>query len=171
MLRCVVATAIACAAAVQSTKHPRPSEILHDVQTIGAKATLNELYRDDETWIGILRGIAGGTPEWLAVAEALRPVADAHPAEALAGAVGEALGRNARLILSHAAGPFFLSDVCGAPDVDDDRFDKLPAALSELNRRVRGVERVQDPALAQVRTDCLNSLHEGEAKLREFFRK
>jgi len=167
----IFGTALVVAAPAQSTQHPRPGEILQEVQAIGAKATLEELYRDDDKWSTLLRGIAGGTPEWFAVAEALRAASDAHVTEALTHAVGEALGRNAQLILSHARGPFFLSEVCGSPDVDDERFDKLPTALAELNRRIRGVERVQDPGLGQMRADCLNSLHGGETGLRHFFGK
>src|SRR4029453_6438937 len=155
----------------QTARRPRPSEILRDVQAVGAKATLNELYRDDEKWTTLLRGIAGGTAEWFAVAEALRPVADAHPAEALEAAVGEALRTNAQMVLSHATGPFFLAAVCKSPDVDDERFDSLRTAVAELNRRVRGVERVEDPALAQVRTDCLNALRGSETELRRYFEK
>jgi len=85
--------------------------------------------------------------------------------------VGEALRTNAQLILSHATGPFLLAAVCKSPDVDDERFDSLPTALAELNRRVRGVERVEDPALAHVRTDCLNALRESETELRRYFGK
>lgn len=155
----------------QTPRRPRPSDILRDVQAVGAKATLNELYRDDEKWVTLLRGIGGGTAEWFAVAEVLRPAADAHTAEALEAAVGEALRTNAQLILSRATGPYFLASVCKAPDVDDERFDSLRTALAELNRRVRGVERVDDPALAQVRTDCLNALRGSETELRRYFEK
>ena len=168
---CVTSSTVQAAVGGQTARRPRPSDILHDVRTIGAKATLNELYRDDEKWSTLLRGIGGGTAEWFAVAEALRPVTDAHPSEALEAAVGEALGTNAQLILSHATGPFFLATVCKSPDVDDERFDSLRTALTELNRRIRGVERVQDPALAQVRTDCLTALRGSESELRRYFEK
>ena len=169
---CVTTSTIHAAGGVgQTSRRPRPSEILRDVQAVGARATLNELYRDDEKWTTLLRGIAGGTAEWFAVAEALRPAADAHPAEALESAVGEALRTNAQMVLSHAAGPFFLAAVCKSPDVDDERFDSLRTAVAELNRRVRGVERVEDPALAQVRTDCLNALRGSETELRRYFEK
>ena len=169
---CVTISSVQAAGGVgQTARRPRPSEILRDVQAVGAKATLNELYRDDEKWTTMLRGIAGGTAEWFAVAEALRPVADAHPSEALEAAVGEALRTNAQLILSHATGPFFLAAVCKSPDVDDERFDSLRTALAELNRRIRGVERVEDPALAHVRTDCLEALRGSETELRRYFEK
>jgi len=89
----------------------------------------------------------------------------------LEAAVGEALRTNAQLILSHATGPFFLAAVCKSPDVDDERFDSLRTALAELNRRIRGVERVEDPALAHVRTDCLEALRGSETELRRYFEK
>ena len=164
-------TVQAAAGASQTARRPRPSEILHDMQEVGPKATLNELYRDDEKWSTMLRGIAGGTAEWFAVAEALRPAADAHTAEALEAVVGEALRTNAQLILSNATGPFFLGTVCKSPDLGDERFNSLPTALAELNRRVRGVERVQDSTLALVRTDCLILLRGSETELRRYFEK
>jgi hypothetical protein len=149
----------------------RPGDLLKDIRAIGAKATLNELYRDDTQWTALLRGIASGVAEWFAVAEALRPAADAHVSEALDAAFGEALGTNAQLVLSNATGPFFLSATCTSPDVDDERFDTLRTALAELNRRIRGVERVKDPELALVRTDCLDMLRGSEPQLRRFFGK
>src|SRR5512132_3437544 len=161
-----VVAAIAVGSAQVST---RPAEILHEIQTFGARATLNALYRDDDQWTAVLRGIGGGMPEWIAVAEALKRVADAHPSESLDAAMGEALGRNAQLVLSHSAGPFALSSVCAGPDVDDERFDTLAKALAELNRRIRGVERVNDPVLARVRGDCVTALRESEGDLRRFF--
>ena len=146
-----------------------PAEILRDVQAIGARATLNALYRNDEQWATVLRGIASGTPQWIDVAEALRRASDAHSSDALDGAVAEALGTNARSVLSRATGPFVLSAICGAPDLHDERFDTLREALAELNRRIRGVERVQDPLLAALRKDCLDSLRASEPDLRHYF--
>jgi hypothetical protein len=166
MLSLIVSTVVAVTVG-QGT--PRPAAILGDVRSVGAKTTLIELYRDETRWLVVLRGIAGGTSEWFAVAEALRPVSDGHQAEALDAAVGEALARNAGLILSRATGPFFLSAICGAPDVDDSRFDKYDKAVAELNRRIRGVERTSDPALATLRNDCLSALRQSERELRRFF--
>lgn len=166
MLFLIVSTFVAVAVGQGA---PRPAEIVRDVRSIGAKTTLIELYRDETRWLVVLRGIAGGTSDWFAAAEALRPASDGHQAEALDAAVGEGLARNAGLILSRAAGPFVLSAICRAPDVHDPRFGKYDKAVVELNRRIRGVERVDDPALAGVRNDCLSALRESERELRRFF--
>jgi hypothetical protein len=83
--------------------------------------------------------------------------------------VGEALGTNPELVLARATGPFFPSNVCQAPDVDDPRFDGIELALAELNRRIAAVRRVTDPGLAMVRDDCVSSLANSEQGLREFF--
>ena len=168
LLVCGAAVGVATGVAAGQSIN-RPNAILHDVETLGAKTTLNELYRDGKQWKAVLRGIASGTSEWFAVAEALWPASDAQLSEALIAAVGEALGSNARLILLHATGPVFVSEVCRAAELDDERFNTLAKALGELNRRIKGLRRVSDPGLAEVREDCLRSLRQSEAEVRQYF--
>ena len=164
-----IAMVASASAAEQIAKRPQSGEIQHEIRSVGAKAALNALYRDDAQWTAVLRGIASGDADWLSVGEALRRVSDAHLSEQLDAAVGEALGKNAQLVLSRATGPFELSSVCSSPDIDDERFDTFRTALAELNRRISGVERVTDATLARVRTDCLASLRASEPGLRRFF--
>jgi hypothetical protein len=133
---------------------------------------LQALYSDPEAWVSALGGIATGTPDWLRVAELLRPASDAGASEQLA--VGEALGSNPSTVLSwlvaqqvpnHYEVPF----VCGGLDVDDDRFNGFELALAEVNRRIRAVEQVTEPALQPVRDQCLTELRESPGHLRRFF--
>jgi hypothetical protein len=143
--------------------------VLHEIESQGAARTLQARYADPPAWASVLRNVGSGAPEWFQVAEALRSVSDAGASEELDCAVGEALGANPGLVLGHATGPFFVSEVCSAPDVDDERFGSLQLALAELNRRIAAVQNVAEPGLTLVRDDCLSSLVQSEHGLRRFF--
>jgi hypothetical protein len=145
--------------------------VQHQIAADGAKATVKSLYSNPTAWQSLLRHISTGAPRWFDVGEALRPGSDAGASNELIAAVAESMGSNPALVLSHATGPFYLSDLCGAPDVDDHRFGSLKLALSELNRRIAAVEQVSRPELTAVRRDCLGSLRRSESDLRRYFER
>jgi hypothetical protein len=174
MMSCVqmalALTLAICACAPRGADEgPTAATLRNAIESNGAAVALKALYGDPASWAFVLRRISSGDSEWFDVAESLRRVSDAGTSEQLDHAAGEALGTNPALILGRATGPFHLSDLCEAPDHDDQRFETLERALSELDRRISALERLGDPGLSLVRDDCLASLRGAEQELRRFF--
>ena len=114
---------LAASASASGATSITPNTISQQISTLGAKAALQAIYDNKTTWAQLLAGIASGTKDWLLIADQLRRVSDAGTSEQLGLAVGEALERRPENVLSLGIAEFGVETVCGAPDVDDVRFD------------------------------------------------
>lgn len=112
--------------------------------------------------------IGTGEPEWLRVAQRLRPGSDAASGEILCMAVQEALPKNASGVLSLVhQGAFSVENACamyGFGQIEDER--PVSVLLGLVDLRVRAVESVRDAELALERDACLQALR----KLRELLK-
>jgi hypothetical protein len=152
-------------AAIAKPLTPARAERLID--SIGPNAVAERIFASDEESERLLRGVAMGTEPWLRVVMKLAPALDAHPAEAVRTALGAALKRRPRRILSVGEHVFSVGGICGPPDVDD--YEHLAPALAELRSRQAAVRAVHDKALVRQRETCLAHLATAEKHLRAFF--
>src|SRR5262245_44994180 len=91
-------------------------ELLQRVEDQGAREVVRALYAQDYEWESVLRAIAGGGEQWIRVAVALRPGADAGAGEMLTLAVGESLEHSPEAALRLAGPAFGLLAICGGVD-------------------------------------------------------
>ncbi len=142
--------------------------ILKEVSFRGAKKEVQRLYSKDSLWQAVLKGIASGSEEWLTVAVSLKPSTDAGSSEALDLAIGEALEQNANLVLKRFGSS---KSICGAPDIDDPKYDTYEKALSAVQLRIGKVQAINDVGIKFQRDSCLDSLKESVTGLQNFFGK
>jgi hypothetical protein len=130
----------------------------------GARRTVRLLWgngNEPSRWHTVGRGIARGGDAWLAVAARLSPGTDAGSSDDFAAAVQDA-------VVTNAAGALRLLTriPMGAGACADNGFETPPAQASAYYAAaIHAVEAVHDPALASIKTQCLASLHEGQAAL------
>jgi len=146
-----------------------PTDVIDMIKSKGTDAALRSLYQDESRWLELLRGIATGKTQWLAVATKLRPASDAGASEQLALAVGEALANRAGNVLSIAVPGFTISSVCSGPDVDDKRFDSYRLAMAAIEKRERRVRAVKNERLAAIRDRCLTELEQAKLGVASFY--
>ena len=143
-----------------AVSHGEPAEaVLQDIARRGPEAVLRQVYQDDRRWQQVLAGIAGGSREWLEVAQRLKRVAR-EPAEELTVAVARALESEPAHALSILGDAFDADDVCSLNTLEESLGRDYAAALRTVERRRQAVARVSDAALAGPRDDCLGFLDE-----------
>jgi hypothetical protein len=133
--------------------------VLQDISRRGPEAVLRQVYQDDRRWQHVLAGIAGGSREWLEVAERLKRVAR-EPAEELTVAVARALETEPAHALAILGDAFDADDVCSLNTLEESLGRDYAVALRTVERRREAVARVADPALLKQRDDCLGFLDE-----------
>jgi hypothetical protein len=164
----ILFVAIFLATSQPATAKLIPSEIQGRIAHEGAEKTLSSIYEAQSQWSQLLAGVATGRREWLAVAARLRKVSDAGASEQLDLAVGEALEHRPKNVLSIAI-PVFGIKVCGAPDVDDSRYDSYALSLAAIKRRKELVADVTDPSFKRPRERCLSELDNAKHDIARFY--
>jgi hypothetical protein len=147
--------AASCAwAAPTFPKQPTPAEVSQSIVQNGARATVSALF-DQNRWDYVAGRIGEGEAGWVALAPKLAPGADAGTAEDLPIELAFALPLNPAAVLAAVhTGAFDVSDVCGAPFIEDTVKD-IPGYL---RRATAAVTKVADPSLAATRAACLQAL-------------
>jgi DNA-directed RNA polymerase subunit L len=144
-------------------------DIEKEIKKSGPKEVCASLYEDVNKWYELQGNIASGNQEWLKIAGSLRAGSDAEASEMLSLSVGEALEHNPEDVFKHTLGSFTTSEICGAPDVEDVRYDSHERSIEAINRRVLKVSSVQDVNLLDERIECLQRLAEAREGLAELF--
>ena len=145
-------------------------DLMQRVESEGAREVVRALYDRESDWSAVLRAIAGGDEQWMRVAVALRPGADAGASEMLTFAVGESLEHSPEPAL-RLAGPLFgLAAICGAVDIDDPRYASLEKSSEAVDRRQQRVASVSEAALANDRDRCIAFLEGSKDALVRFFK-
>ena len=135
-------------------RHPTPAQVEARLARYGAQATVTALF-DQHRWDYVAGRIGDGGAAWVALAVKLAPGADAGTAEDLPISLAFALPLDAPAVLAAIqGGQFDVGDVCGAPFIEGTVRD-VPAYL---RRATAAVTRVSDPALADTRAACLQTL-------------
>ncbi len=143
-----------------------PPTILREINIMGPKREVERLWESDSLWLIILKAISNGSAEWLDVADALRPGSDAGSSEELSFAIGDALEYNAEDILKRYG---MNKNVCGAPDIDDPKYNTYAKAVRAINIRIQKIQAVTDIKLNESKDSCLGSLNESLPGLQRFF--
>jgi hypothetical protein len=139
-----------------------PEALLAEIERLGARAVVNELYEDDTRWDAVKAGIASGNKVWLEVARRLKREAETSgPGQDLTEAVASALERAPARVLAVLDGQAFdADDVCSLNTLEDSLGPEFGAALRTVERRERAVASVADPSVAARKRDCLGFLRE-----------
>lgn len=140
-------------AAPAPVRAPDPKLLLRQIKAQGAKAVLDTLRA--EQWPLMLKDIEGGDATWLDVAVAFDGTADADLAGSLTLAVGVALAKAPRKVLSILGGGMPVDAVCGFPDLGDPRTDTQEKVIQYLDARARAIRKLGGKVDPQVREDCL----------------
>lgn len=139
-----------------------PEALLAEVDRLGARAVVSELYEDDTRWDAVKAGVASGRKAWLEVARRLKREAETSgPGQDLTEAVASALERAPARVLSVLDGQSFdADDVCSLNTIEDSLGPEFGAALRTVERRERAVASVADRSVAGRKRDCLGFLRE-----------
>jgi len=150
----------ASGAAMRGTNSPSglpyplvPSELIKQIDRRGPRGVIRELFDRDEDWSDVLRNVARGEPGWLEVAARLQEGSDAHAGEELVEAVRSALTESPERVLELCRKSFPLNEICGAPVFGVDVV-RLEQEIADLNRKIRALDRINSPDLAEERDKC-----------------
>ncbi len=149
--------------------HNDPQAILNEVNAKGASSVVSELYKDLNAWYSVLRNIATGEKEWLRVAIALQPGAQAGSYNMLQVRLGEALEHNPENVLIMTAYKYVTPFICGGPDIDDKRYGTYELAMEAIKRRQEKVRAITNPKLKEICDDCLKSLEQSKTNMARFY--
>lgn len=145
------------------------NSVVSAIAKSGAKTILDHLYEDQRQWNALLAAIATGQEDWLRIAKKLRRVSDAGAREQLELAAGEALEHRPASVLSIIAADFGIASICGAPHVDDSRFDSYELSIKTIERRQELLRTIRDPRLRSQRDACLSTLEEAKKHIARFY--
>lgn len=139
-----------------------PEALLGEIDRLGARAVVSELYEDDARWNAVRAGVASGARAWLEVARRLKQEAETSgPGQDLTEAVASALERAPARVLAVLDGQSFdADDVCSLNTIEDSLGSEFGAALRTVERRERAVAAVADRSVAARKKDCLGFLRE-----------
>jgi hypothetical protein len=139
-----------------------PEALLEEIDRLGARTVVSELYEDDQRWNAVRSGVASGAKAWLEVARRLKREAETSgPGQDLTEAVASALERAPGRVLAVLDGESFdPDDVCSLNTIEDSLGSDFHAALRTVERRERAVGSVAERALAVRKRDCLGFLRE-----------
>ena len=159
-----VAPLLLAALSTRATAAPpgSPEALLEEINRLGARAVVTELYEDDQRWDAVRSGVASGSRAWLEVARRLKREAETSgPGQDLTEAVASALERSPGHVLAVLDGQSFdADDVCSLNTIEDSLGSDFHAALRTVERRERAVASVTDRAVEARKRDCLGFLHE-----------
>jgi hypothetical protein len=163
------AAMVLAGASLAATSPVTLREVCDSIASVGARVTLQHLYKNKDQWVGLLAGIATGEPGWLNTAKQLRAVSDAGATEQIDLAAGEALEHRPADVLSLIVDDFGITHVCGGADVDDARFDSYESSMAAIQRREEMLRAVREDTLRQKRDACLAELDRAKADVARFY--
>jgi len=142
-----------------------PARIAADIQSQGAKVVVDRLWNAPTAdrarptrWDVVIDEIWKGEPDWIALAPKLAPGTDAGTAESLGIGLAHALPVAPAAVLaafeSTSGDAVGIERVCSAPFIEDTVKD-VPAYLRAARK---AVQRVDSPALALAKAQCLTAL-------------
>ena len=131
-----------------------PESILSQIEKKGATQVVQDLYDDGKAWSIVLQQIGTGKPEWINVANKLRPGTDAGSSSMLDVAMFIALENSPALVLETCN--FDLEFVCSANFLID--YPLNEEALKMIERRKISLSKITDSSLYVKRDSCITGL-------------
>ena len=137
----------------------------HRIASNGAETVLRELLANQQAWNATLLNMDSGDQAWLEVASLLARAArslpgetDPPPFDMIQMAVGEALQWSPGNVLAMDEKVFALRELCGVKGLYNWRLLTRDLALTAVDRRVQALSAVEEPGLADARSQCLDFL-------------
>lgn len=136
-----------------------PARVLADIALHGPSKVVQKLYEPGGRWSSVMAKIAEGRDDWLKVAVALRPGTDGGASEELNETIFLALGAAPEAVLDLLKQRKFATEfVCSSNIAVDYSVDESRRFIEE---RLKALERVTKPSLAEIRTQCEQGLRNG----------
>ena len=133
-------------------------------------AVVQDLFQHPDRWTAIQRRMESADANSVQFGVDMLHHADAGAREMLANSLAGALDRAPELMLTFAKSKqLSTSDICIAPDVDDDRYATLDRAMTALKRRILAVGSVSAPDLHSYKVACLQHLEVAGKEIIRFF--
>jgi hypothetical protein len=144
-------------------------KLIEQVNSEGAVIVINSLYSDDEVWQLCLDNIATANHKWIQLAVLLRPHSDAGISNMLDSAIGEAIEISPEKVFQLTQNVFKLNQICGSPDIDNNKYSTYEKAEATVERRIESVKKVDNKALIKLRDGCIKELETSIPKLKHYF--
>jgi hypothetical protein len=121
----------------------------------GAHAVVSQLTAGNgASWRGVIAHIETGQPDWLAVARALHPGADAANGEDLTSSVAKALRNNPAAVLNFIGADFPIESVCAVPLIEP-----TYAQFARWKREsLAALARIKEASLSEKARQCRGEL-------------
>jgi hypothetical protein len=146
--------------------------IIERISKDGADKVVRELSENGnffDIWLWIMNKISSGEDKWLHVAVALWPGTDGAATETLFLALGEALVKAPKKVLTLFSDDFSIKGICSFPDVNDPRFDTKSENLKELEKRRKSLLSISDRKIESAQEQCLKCLEKSRREVSEWF--
>lgn len=149
--------------------YSQPDTLISVIKARGGKAVVLELIKNWNVWDSICDKVATGDQAWLKAAVALQPGADAGASEMPDLALGEALENNPEDVFKITAKAFEISIICGAPDVDNARYNSYELSMKAINLRIKKVGAITDRSLFNISKECMQYLEASKKGVAQFY--
>jgi hypothetical protein len=140
----------ASAAPVAVPSAPSAEALLAQIRNNGGDKVLGALWENRKSFSTVLGGIESADAEWLKVATALRPFADAGAAESIDYSVALALPKAPARILALVGHGFDVGFICTSPFIEPE-----PGIAEAYEKKtLSALASVHEPALAGLAVEC-----------------
>jgi hypothetical protein len=159
-LTSIVLLLLTAAPLVRAAQPLPPAQLLAQIDAIGPRKVIEQLWLDEDQWNGVIARIASGNHDWIEVARRLRPGADAENGapEALDLAVFRAMVRSpVQVLLLLHEGQYPLAQICSSNIAADLSKNE---ARSLLSSGIGALGRVREIGLQDTRARCDRGLRE-----------
>jgi hypothetical protein len=159
LLRALVFTIIPLVVAEAGSSEVESGKLLAAIASRGPSKVVEELYAPGGLWPSVVAKISEGHDNWLTVAVALHPGTDGGASEELDEAIFLALGTAPIAVLKLLKQREFDADfVCSSNIAVDYSVDQSRRFIDE---RLRALDRVTVPSLADIKMRCERGLQNG----------
>ncbi len=127
-----------------------PELLKAEIKTEGAKKVLNRLWQDETPFDLLCSKIESGAPEWLEIAQLLRPVSDAAASLSLDYSVARALPKRPEGVLGLIGHGFTAKGICTSPFIEPE-----PGVAEAYEASALGaLAKVKAAELIRARDEC-----------------
>jgi hypothetical protein len=165
----ILMAAILCPTLAVAQPSITTDSVAHRIATTGAKKTVDAMYQNGKEWHQFLSAVAAGDEQWIKVAVQLRSGTDAGTTTQLLNSIGEALEHQPQTVLENVIPVLAIADICGAPDVDDKRYDSYSLSTHAIEKRKKMLRNITDPVLVEVRDKCIKQLNDSKRGIARFY--
>jgi hypothetical protein len=167
-MRCIGLFLLSAAlgAAVWAGAPVQPEELTNSIARDGAAPVVNRLFKDQETWDGVMTHISSGDHRWVALGIALLAGADAGAASEIHDALFPVLGRDPAYLLRQPPSPNFdVIEICSGRHEPLGTYKDAEAEHRAVAAKVTAL----GDKFGERRRLCLAALDSGLRDIQRFF--